>query len=48
MAKRYMYWCPDGCGKKVCWTGERYNRVEMNFICTHCHKRFNSETIKNQ
>jgi len=41
-----MHWCPKGCGKKVAWTGERYNRVEKNFECLKCHTRYKAEDVK--
>ena len=40
-----MHWCPNGCGKKVCWTGERYNRVEKNFECMFCHNKFKRKEL---
>jgi len=40
MACRYMHWCPKGCGKKVFWTGERYDKVKKNFICSLCKTKF--------
>lgn len=41
LGRRYR-WCPNGCGKKVCF---RCKNDEKGFYCIKCGKKVNKEDI---
>ena len=46
MAKKFThFWCPNGCGKKVIWSGKRNDIEKNNFYCLECHSNYTKKEI---
>jgi len=46
MTRRYTHWCPNGCGKKVVYTGMHPTKggcVDVAYYCKKCGMRFDNK-----